>query len=75
MRFTRFDELEVGALFFDPMCGEHLRKTSTTEAVYLSGGDYFEGVLTEFSPEDEVTPEYPRYTSEPIHNSEDQTRL
>jgi hypothetical protein len=53
---TEFQFLEVGARFFDPEAAEDFAKVSDTEAEWLSGGNYFTGELTEFSPTELVEP-------------------
>lgn len=50
----RFGDLPDGAIFFDPMSGEDLRKTGPLTAMFISGGDYFEGVLSDFAEGDPV---------------------
>jgi hypothetical protein len=50
----RFGDLPYGAIFFDPMSGEDLRKTGPLTAMFISGGDYFEGVLSDFAAADPV---------------------
>ena len=43
-----FQDVPIGKNFFDPNSGEYFEKVSDNSAMFISGGDYFEGVIETF---------------------------
>jgi hypothetical protein len=49
-----FKDVLIGHSFFDPNSGEYFIKTDNTEAEFISGGSYFEGLKETFALDDFV---------------------
>lgn len=49
-----FEQVKIGGQFFDTFSGEYYVKLSNTTAEQVSGGSFFEGVVTQFGMDDDV---------------------
>lgn len=53
-KLLKFSEVPEGKRFYDPSCGEYFKKLNDAEAVFLTGGDFYEGGVTQFLMDDTV---------------------
>lgn len=49
-----FKDIKIGDKFFDPYSGEEFIKVDNHSAKCVTGGDYFEGEIDNFSLDEEV---------------------
>ena len=56
-----FNDIAIGENFFDPNSGEYFEKVTNDSGKFISGGDYFEGVIETFGATE--------FVSEPQPNS------